>query len=146
MRAEVFVGRVDHRLDPRLVDLLDPAGIGIVGRVVQHRSRARRRSCFAQLDAVDHRRRGGDQIEVVFAGQALLDDFQVQQAQEAAAEAKAERGAAFHFEAEAGVVEAQLADAFAQLLKVGGVDREQAAEHHRLDFLEAGQRVRRRRS
>ena len=42
---------------------------------------------------------------------------------------------------EAGVVEAQLADAFAQLLEVGRVDREQAAEHHRLDFLEAGQRL-----
>ena len=48
---------------------------------------------------------------------------------------------ALHLEAEAGVVEAQLGDAFAQLLEVGGVDREQAAEHHRLDFLEAGQRL-----
>ena len=30
---------------------------------------------------------------------------------------------------------------FAQLLEIGGVDREQAAEHHRLDFLVAGQRL-----
>jgi hypothetical protein len=65
----------------------------------------------------------------------------VQQAEEAAAEAEAERGAAFHLEAERGVVEPQLGDRFAQLLKVGGVDREQPAEHHRLHFLEAGQRL-----
>ena len=48
---------------------------------------------------------------------------------------------ALHLEAERGVVEAQLGDALAQLLEVGGVDREQAAEHDRLDFLEAGQRL-----
>jgi hypothetical protein len=41
----------------------------------------------------------------------------VQQAEEAAAEAEAERGAGFHLEGEAGVVEAQLADGFAQLSK-----------------------------
>ena len=68
----------------------------------------------------------------------------MEQAEEAAAEAEAERGAALHLEAEAGVVEAQPGDAVAQLLEVGGVDREQAAEHHRLDFLVAGQRLRRR--
>ena len=65
----------------------------------------------------------------------------MEQAEEAAAEAEAERGAGLHLEGEAGVVEAQLADGGAQVLEVGGVDREQAAEHHRLDRLEAGQRL-----
>ena len=48
-----------------------------------------------------------------------------------------------HLVGEAGVVEAQLAHRGAQVLEVGGVDREQAAEHHRLRRLEAGQRRRR---
>ncbi len=90
---------------------------------------------------VDDRRRGGDEVEVELALQPLLDDLEVQQAEEAAAEAEAERGGGFHLVGEAGVVEAQLAHGGAQVLEVGGVDREQAAEHHRLRRLEAGQRV-----
>jgi hypothetical protein len=34
----------------------------------------------AQLDAIDHRGRGGDEIKIIFAAEALLDDFQMQQA------------------------------------------------------------------
>ena len=66
----------------------------------------------------------------------------MQQAEEAAAEAEAERGAGLHLEAEGGVVEAELVEAVAQLLEVVGVDREQAAEDDRLDELEAGQSLR----
>ena len=91
---------------------------------------------------IDHRRRGGDEVEVIFAGQPLLDDLQVEEAEEAAAEAEAERGAALHLEAERGVVEAELVEAFAELLEVGRVGREEAAEDDRLDFLEAGERGR----
>ena len=64
----------------------------------------------------------------------------MQQAEEAAAEAEAERGAGLHLVAEAGIVEPQLADALAQFLEIRGVDREEAAEDHRLHFLVAGQR------
>ncbi len=38
------------------------------------------------------------------------------------------------------VVEHELAERVLEILVVGGVDREQAGEHHRLDRLEAGQR------
>ena len=38
----------------------------------------------------DYRRRRGDQVQVVFALQALLDDFHVQHAEEAATEAEAQ--------------------------------------------------------
>ena len=110
--------------------------VGHVGRVVQLLHRA-----VGQVHAVDDRGRGGDQVEVELALQPLLDDLEVQQAEEAAAEAEAERGRGLHLVGEAGVVEAQLADGGAQILEVGGVDREQAAEHHRLRRLEAGQRV-----
>ena len=64
----------------------------------------------------------------------------MQQAEEPAAEAEAERGAGLHLVGEAGVVQPQAADGGAQVLEVGGVDREEAAEHHRLRRLEAGQR------
>ena len=40
-----------------------------------------------------------------------------------------------------GVVEAQLGERLAQLLELGGIDREQAAEHHRHAGLEAGQHL-----
>ncbi len=95
---------------------------------------------IGQLDLVHHRRRRGDQVQIIFAGQPFLDDFQMEEAEEAAAEAEAQRRAAFHFEAEAGIVQAQLADAVAQFVEIIGVDREEAAKHHRLHFLEARQR------
>ena len=66
----------------------------------------------------------------------------MEQAEEAAAEAEAERRRGLHFVGKARVVEPQPADRGAQVLEIGGVDREQAAEHHRLRRLEAGQRRR----
>ena len=119
-------------------------GVGHVGRVVELDRLRRLGLRLAEVDLVDDARRGGDEVEVIFAGQPLLDDLEVEEAEEAAAEAEAERGAGLHLEAERGVVEAQLVEAVAELLEVGGVDREQAAEHDRLDQLEAGQRLRRR--
>ena len=95
----------------------------------------------AQLHLVDDRRRGRDQVEIELALQPLLDDFQMQQPEEAAAEAEAERGARLHLEGEARVVEAQLAHRGAQILELRGIDREQAAEHHRDRGLEAGQHL-----
>ena len=92
------------------------------------------------------RRRRGDEVEVELALEPLGDDLEVQEAEEAAAEAEAERGAGLRLVGEARVVEAQLADRLAQVLELGGIDREQAAEHHRLRRLEAGQRLGGRRS
>ena len=106
-----------------------------VGRVVQVDRRA-----VAHVQLVDHRRRRRDEVEVELAAQALLDDFEVEQAEEATAEAEAERGGGFHLVGEAGVVEAQAAHGGAQVFELRGVDREEAAEHDRLDFAEAGQR------
>jgi hypothetical protein len=109
-------------------------GVGPVGRVVDLA-----RGPIAEHHLVDHARRGGDQVEIIFAGQPLLDDLEVKEAQEAAAEAEAQGGGRLHLEAEAGVVEPELGEAVAQFLEVGGVGREQAAEHHRLHLLEARQ-------
>ena len=65
----------------------------------------------------------------------------MQQPEEAAAEAEAERGCGFHLEGEARVVEPQLAHRGAQILELRGIDRKQAAEHHRNGGLEAGQHL-----
>jgi hypothetical protein len=71
--AEIFVGGEDRGLDPGLLDLGDLDHVGHVDRVVDldHLS-------VGQMHLVDHRRRGRDQIEIEFAAQPLLDDFQMQ--------------------------------------------------------------------
>ena len=63
----------------------------------------------------------------------------MQQPEKAAAKAEAERGRGLHLIAEAGIVEPELADRLAQILELGCIDREQAAEHYRLRRLEAGE-------
>jgi hypothetical protein len=90
-RAEIVVGDIDGRLDPRLLDRGDAVRVGHVGRVVEldgARRRLARR--LGQVDLVDHRGRGGDEIEIIFAGEALLDDLEVEEPEEAAAEAEAQ--------------------------------------------------------
>ncbi len=84
---------------------------------------------------------GGDDVHVVLAPEPFLDDLHVQQAEKAAAKAEAERDGAFRLIDERGIVQLQLADRRLQMLEVAGVDRVNAAEDHRMDFLEAGQAV-----
>jgi hypothetical protein len=62
----------------------------------------------------------------------------VQQAQEAAAEAKAQRLADLGFVAQAAVVELELFQRVAQLVVFAGFGGVQAGKDLRLDFLEAG--------
>ena len=64
----------------------------------------------------------------------------MEQAEEAAAEAEAERDGAFGLEEERGVVEPKLLQRFAQQGVFVGVDRVEAGEDHGLDFFETGQR------
>ncbi len=116
--------------------MVDHARIGHVGRVVQLLHRRVR-----AVDAIDHRRRGRDQVEVELAGQALLDDLQMQEAEKAAAEAEAERGRGLRLVVEARVVEAELAETVTQLLEIVGVHRIEPAPDHRHGRLEAGQRL-----
>ena len=113
----------------------DPLRRGQLGRVVD--------LLYLPLrigDPVDHRRRRGDEGEVVLALQPLLDDLHVEEPQVAAAKSEAERLAGLRLEGEGRVVEAQLDERVAQLVVVGGVDREDAAEDHGLHHLEAGER------
>ena len=61
--------------------------------------------------------------------------------EKAAAEAEAERRGGLHLVGKARVVQAELADRGAEILEIGGVDREEPAEDHRLRRAEAGQRL-----
>ena len=81
----------------------------------------------------------GDDIQVELPLETLGDDLHVEQAQEAAAEAKAQRGTGLKFEGQGSIVQLQLFQRVLQvgvLGTVGGVD---AAEHHGLDLAVAGQ-------
>ena len=76
--------------------------------------------------AVDDVGRGGDQVEAELALEALADDLEVQQAEEAAAEAEAERDGGLRLVDQRGVVELQLVERVAQVGVVGAVDRIEA--------------------
>ena len=135
--AQMLVRRQDRGADPGLGDLLDLHDIGHVGGIVQVHLLA-----VGELDLVDDAGRSRDEVEVELARQALLDDLQMQQAQESAAEAEAKGRRGLHLVGEAGVVEAQAPHGRAQILEIGGVHREQAAEDHGLGGLEARQGLR----
>ncbi|MNF84276.1 hypothetical protein D3C84_666280 [compost metagenome] len=74
----------------RFAHVFDGRQVGQLGRVVDV---DRLTGLEQQLE--DYRRRGGDQVQVVLALQALLDDFHVQHAEETAAEAEAQGIGAF---------------------------------------------------
>ena len=84
--ADVLVGDHHEALHDRFADLLDDAHVGEVGRIVDHEDLA-----VGLHHLVDDARVGGDDVHVVLATQALDDDLHVEEAQEAAAESKAER-------------------------------------------------------
>ena len=98
----------------------------------------------AQQDLVDDGRRRRDQLHVVLALEPLLHDVHVQQAEEAAAEAEAERLRDFGLVVQRRVVQLQLFERVAQRLVLVRFDRIEPGEHLRLDVLEPGQRRRRR--
>ena len=64
----------------------------------------------------------------------------MQQTQEAAAEAEAQRGAGLQFKGQGGVVQLQFFQRVLQVGVLGTVGRVDAAEHHGLDLTVAGQR------
>ena len=92
-------------------------------------------------DAVRDVGHGGDDVHVELAVETLLDDLHVQQSEESAAEAEAERQRALRFEGQRGVVELQLFERGAQILVLVGYDGIDACEDHGLDVLEAGDRL-----
>src|SRR5690606_10979222 len=85
--AEIFIRHHDGCLDPRLLDMVDMRDVRHIGGIVQLHHAA-----VAHMQAIDDRRRCRDQIEIKLALKPLLDDLEMQQAEEAAAKAEAKRG------------------------------------------------------
>ena len=85
--------------------------------------------------------RSGDQVQVVLALQALLNDLHVQHAEEAATEAEAQCVRAFWRVLQRRIVQRQLLQRVTEVFKVIGADREQARIHLRLNTLETGQYI-----
>src|SRR6202040_889127 len=117
--AEVFVRGENGGANPGLMHLLDLYRIGHVNGIMDLNPFS-----IGQQNLVDHRWSGGDQIEVEFALQPLLDDFQVKQPNKAAAKPEPERRAGLHLEGEARIVETTPAHGRTQILDRGGIHRE----------------------
>ena len=96
---------------------------------------------FFSLHAIRDVRRGDEQVEVELALEPLAHDLHVQQAEEAAAEAEAERLRRLRLVEERRVVQLQLLERVAQLGVRVRVGREEPGEHHRLHVLVPGQRL-----
>jgi hypothetical protein len=134
-RTHVFLRHQDAAANDRLTQFLDLVDLGQRARVVDFDHLAGRGDEF-----VDHGRRGGDQIELILALQALLHDLHVQHAEKPDAEPEAQCSGGLGLVAERRVVQRQLLQRFAEGLVVLRIDREQTGEHARLHLLEARQR------
>ena len=86
---------------------------------------------------------GGDKVEVKFALQPLLNDLHVQHAEEAAAEAEAQRHGGLGLKGQRGVVELQFFQRVAKIRVFAAVLGVNAAVDHRPHLAVAGQRLRR---
>ncbi len=132
--ADVFAGEHDEDADDGLADFFDDLLLGEVGGVVDDEFFA-----IGFGDLVDHGGVGGDDVHVELAAEAFLDDFHVEEAEEAAAEAEAEGGGGFGLEGEGGVVDLEFTHRDLEGLVVGGVDGVDAGEDHGADFFESGE-------
>src|SRR5206468_1699720 len=94
-------------------------------------------------DQITHVGSSGDQIEIEFALQTLLHNLHVQQSEKTATKAEAQSRRRFRLVKERSIIESQLIERVAQVFVTIGIDRKEAGEYHRLDFLIAGERFRR---
>lgn len=104
--THVIVGGVKVDIHKRLLLLDDVGGVWVAGGVVDHLHSA---VCHGQAVADAGGR--GDDIQVELPLETLGDDLHVEQAQEAAAEAKAQRGTGLKFKGQGSVVQLQFSSA-----------------------------------
>ncbi len=118
--------------DIRLFDMVDNGGGRQARRVVHIYHFPLGGEHF--IRHIGHR---GDDVHVELPEKALLDDFQVQQSQEAAAEAEAQRQRTLRFVGEGSVVKLEFFQRGAQFLELGGIYRVKAGEDHGLHLFKA---------
>ena len=132
-RADVAVGADDADVHPGLADLLHLLRRGQFGRAVDE-------DVFAVRlrHLVLNAGRGGEQIEVVLALEAFLDDLHMEEAEEAAAEAKAKGGRRLGRVGKRGIGELQLVERVAEERVLVALLRIDAGEDHGLGGAVAG--------
>ena len=127
-------GHEDAGRDVGLLHVVDEGHVRHLGGVADHGHLA-----VGEIRVVLDVGHGGDELEAVLALEALAHDVHVQEAEEAAAEAEAERDRALGLVGERRVVQLELLERVAELLELVALGREQAGEHHRLHDLVARQ-------
>ena len=119
-----------------LFDTLDARGLGQILRAADIDHLA-----VSLVHVVVDRRARGDQVQIELALQTLLDDLHVQEAQEAHAEAKAQRHRRLGLPYQRRIVDVQLVESVAEVLVIFIVDGEQARVDHGLGLAIARQRL-----
>ena len=93
------------------------------------------------MHLVDYTGRGGHQIQIVLPFQTFLDDLQVQKAQEAAAESKAQRNRGLRLKLQSRVIELQLFQCIPKIRIFCPVRRIHTAVHHGVHFFISRKRL-----
>jgi|GEM_PF-2626242 len=128
--AHGVVGNVNGGLDRRFLDLRERAGIGHVDGIIDFQHGA------AVFDhAIDDAGIGRNDIHIVLAANALLDDFHVQKPEKTATKAKSEGDRAFRRIHKGGIVEPQTAERSLEFFVIRSVHRIQTAKDHGPNFL-----------
>ena len=83
-------------------------------------------------------RDSGDDIHVEFPEKTLLDDLQVQQPEESAAETEPQGKRRLRLIDERCIVELEFLERRPELFELVGLDRIHSGEHHRFHLLESG--------
>src|SRR5207244_9478326 len=87
-----------------------------------------------QLDPVLDGRRRGDELELELALEALLDDLEVEKAEEPAPKSEPQGRRVFWLEGKRAIVELQLLQCFLQVAELIRIGRKESCKHHRLDL------------
>ena len=135
-RADELLGHEYRELYVRLANLLDAPRVREVRGTVRLYDLAVR-----QHYLVDDVRRGRHEVDAELAVEPLLRNLHVQQAEEAAAEAEAERRRVLRLEAYRRIIYLQLLKRLAQLVDVLALDGVEAAEDDGLHLLVSRERL-----
>ncbi len=132
--ADVLFARDDGGIDDGLIDDLDRGGVGPAGRVFDENDFP-----AAEGDFIANTGGGGDEIDIEFAFEPLLDDFQMEESEKAAAEAEAEGDGVFGFKVEGRIVETEFFEGVAEEAVLGAFAGVETGEDHGFNGFEAGQ-------
>ena len=132
-RADVILRQHDFRLYNRLLHLQNTRRIRHIAGVGKLKIRTVR-----QINLINNAGGSRYQIQIIFPFQTFLHNFQMQQAQKAAAETKAKRNRGFRLKEQRGVIQLEF---FQRITQVGifcAIRRENAAVNHRINLFIAG--------